>query len=511
MLKRVLNLPVFLNFTLLACALMFIPAIHALHLEDFFIARSFFYSGLLGLTIGTLIAVALMNREIHQNALQHLASLLAVFVVMPAILAVPFYEALRTTSFLNAYVEMVSSLTTTGATLFPEPGRLAPSLHLWRGIVGWSGGLLMWISAAAILAPLNLGGFEVTTSAEPGQGGLRRIDMRRASPGQRLIRTTNRLFPIYAGLTLTLWLCLLITGGAPLESLMAAMATLSTSGISNPGSIGTGLGGAAPTFGLQGEFLIFLFLFFALSRLTFSTDTITGNARVLHKDAEFRIGLLLIFGVPLLLFLRHWFGAFEVNEEENIDQGLRALWGGVFTAMSFLTTTGFVSSEWQSAQGWSGLATPGMILMGLALMGGGVATTAGGVKLLRVFTLYLNGLREMQKLIHPSSVSGRGAGDRRIRRQGAYTAWVFFMLFGLSLAFVTLAITAFGTSFSNALVISVAALTTTGPLLEVAGAEPIALATLADPAKLVFAAASVLGRLEMLAIISLMTPDLWRR
>ena len=69
----------------------------------------------------------------------------------------------------------------------------------------------------------------------------------------------------------------------------------------------------------------------------------------------------------------------------------------MFTVLSFLTTTGFVSSEWEAAQGWSGLATPGVILMGLALMGGGVATTAGGVKLLRVFTLYLNGLREMQK------------------------------------------------------------------------------------------------------------------
>ncbi|MEN8892042.1 TrkH family potassium uptake protein [Planktotalea arctica] len=505
MLARILDLPVFLIFVILACSAMFIPAIHALTQEEFHVARSFFYSGLLGLILCALIGIAMSGRATHNTALEHLLALLAVFVILPVVLAVPFYEALRTTSFVNAYFEMVSSLTTTGATMFPNPSRLPSSLHLWRGIVGWSGGLLMWIAAAAILAPLNLGGFEVTTSAEPGQGGLRRVDMRAASPGQRLIRTTKRLFPIYAGLTLTLWLCLIIAGNTPLNGLMHAMATLSTSGISAIGGI------EESTVGVPGEVLVFLFLLFALSRLTFSTDTITGRTRGLHEDAEFRIGLMLVVGVPMLLFMRHWLASFEVNEEENLRQALKALWGGMFTVLSFLTTTGFVSSEWEAAQGWSGLATPGMILMGLALMGGGVATTAGGVKLLRVFTLYLNGLREMQKLIHPSSVSGKGAHNRRVRRQGAYTAWIFFMLFALSLALVTLALTGFGASFSQALVMSVAALSTTGPLLDVAGAEPILLTDLSAAAKLCFAAATILGRLETLAIIALLTPELWRK
>ncbi|MGB7317316.1 MAG: potassium transporter TrkG, partial [Planktotalea sp.] len=438
MLARILDLPVFLIFVMLGCAAMYIPAAHALNGEAYHIARSFFYTGTLGLIVCALIGIAMSGRPTHNTALEHLLALLAFFVILPVILAIPFYEALRTTSFVNAYFEMVSSLTTTGATMFPDPSRLPASLHLWRGIVAWSGGLIMWIAAAAILAPLNLGGFEVTTSAEPGQGGLRRVDMRAASPGQRLIRTTVRLFPIYAGLTLTLWFCLIISGNDPLDGLMHAMATLSTSGV-------TAIGGLQEsTAGISSEFLIFVFLFFALSRLTFSTDTITGKTRGLHEDAEFRIGILLVIGVPLLLFIRHWLASFEVNEEENLLQGFKALWGGMFTVLSFLTTTGFVSSEWDAAQGWSGLATPGMILMGLALMGGGVATTAGGVKLLRVFTLYLNGLREMQKLIHPSSVSGNGAGDRRIRRQGAYTAWIFFMLFALSLALITLALTALG-------------------------------------------------------------------
>ena len=85
------------------------------------------------------------------------------------------------------------------------------------------------------------------------------------------------------------------------------------------------------------------------------------------------------------------------------------------------------------------------------------------------------------------------------------------MLFAMSLALVTLILTGFGTTFSDALVMSVAALSTTGPLLDVAGADPILLMDLSNGAKLCFAAATILGRLETLAIIALMTPELWRR
>ena len=178
--------------------------------------------------------------------------------------------------------------------------------------------------------------------------------------------------------------------------------------------------------------------------------------------------------------------------------------------MSFLTTTGFESVSWQAARNWSGLDTPGMILMGLAMMGGGVATTAGGVKLLRVYALYLNGRREMDRLSHPSSV-GRATGHgRRIRRKGAFVAWVFFMLFALTLALTSAVLAALGVEFENAIVLAVAALSTTGPLVTAAVDTPIALVELSAVGKLVFTAAMVLGRLELLAIIALINPVLWR-
>ncbi len=498
------SLPLFLLAFGIVSLSMLLPSVHALVSEEFAAARVFLYAGVLGLILFLMIAVAMAGRPVRQGPLQPLFSLFAVMVVMPVFLALPFYEALRNTTFFNAYVEMVSAVTTTGATLFDAPDRLSGPLHLWRAQVAWMGGFVMWTAAAAILAPLNLGGFEVTARAEPGQANVGLNQIRRADTRTRLVRTISALFPIYAGLTLLMWVLLQISGEDSLAALIHAMAVLSTSGISNIG------GAQNAQSGLTGEIVMILFMAFALSRLTFSGDTVTGSGQKLHNDPEIQLALALALCVPLLLFGRHWLGAFDVDQENNLTEGIRALWGSFFTVTSFLTTTGFVSSEWETAQNWSGLGTPGLILMGLALVGGGVATTAGGVKLLRVYALYRHGMREMEQLVHPSSVSGARGLGRRLQRQGAYIAWVFFMLFALSLAVFCLALAALGASFEEAMVVAVAGLTNTGPLLQTATESPIDLATFGEGVKVVFCAAMVVGRLETLAIIALLSPDLWR-
>ncbi len=149
--------------------------------------------------------------------------------------------------------------------------------------------------------------------------------------------------------------------------------------------------------------------------------------------------------------------------------------------------------------------------MGLALVGGGVATTAGGAKLMRVYALYLHGLREMEKLVHPSSVGGSGTDARHMRGRGAYMAWLFFMLMSMSVALVSALLTLTGQDFENAMALTIAALTTTGPIATSAMAEPISYGALSDTAKLVLAGAMILGRLETLAIIALFSPEIWRR
>lgn len=499
-----LRLPLFLLMFGIVSAAMLVPAVYGGVVRELATARAFLYSGLLGLILFGLIALAHAGRDPRHGTLGPLMSLFSAFVFLPLFLAVPFYEGLRTTTFLNAYVEMVSAMTTTGATLFDDPTRLNGPLHLWRALVGWMGGLLMWVSASAILAPLNLGGFEVTARAEPGRRAATDFGITAPEVRGRIAKVATVLLPIYTGLTLLLWILLWVGGDRSLVALCHAMSVMATSGISPVGGLTENGSGVA------GEIVMLLFMLFALSRLTFSTDTVTSDTGGLARDPEFRIGLALMIAVPLFLFLRHFLGAFDVSAEGDVVDAARALWGSAFTVLSFLTTTGFASGNWGAAQAWSGLDTPGLLLMGLALIGGGVATTAGGVKLLRVFALYQNGLREMERLVHPSSVSGGGTMGGRLQKQGAFIAWIFFMLFALTLALVTIALTASGVEFDTAIVMTVAGLSTTGPLLEYAGDAPIRLIEMSAAAKGIFAAAMVLGRLETLAIIALFTPDLWR-
>ena len=496
-----MRMPLFLLIWGIAAASMFVPASHALVLNNHPASRSFFYAGLLGLIAVTLIALAMGTRPARNGPVAQLLSLLGTFAVLPVFLAIPFHDALGTTSFLNAYMEMVSAITTTGAPVFEDPGRLIASLHLWRAQVGWMGGLVMWIAASAILAPLALGGFEVTASGEPGQSVAQgAMNTGPTSPAERLMRSAHVLFPVYTGLTLALTVMLLVAGDPPLVAVSHAMSVMATSGITPLAELG-----AAPS-GMAGEMILFCFLFFALSRLTFSADT--RQERGLFYDPEFRLGMIIVVAVPLAMFLRHWAASFEVGEEQNWIAGLRALWGGLFTAASFLTTTGFVSGDWATAQGWSGLPTPGIILMGLSLVGGGVATTAGGVKLLRVYALYLNGKREIERLVHPHSVGRAGPLGRRIRREGAFIAWVFFMFFALTLAAMTLILGAYGVDFERATVLTIATLSNTGPLIDTAAA--IDLSAIPWDARLILCGAMVLGRLELLAIIVMISPEIWR-
>ena len=502
---ELVQLPLFLLLFGVSAVSMLVPAIYAAAVRDNDAARAFLYPAILGGIVFLMIAVVLHGKPVRQGALGPLLSLFCAFIFLPVYFAIPFVEALTTTRFLNAYFEMVSSMTTTGATLFHEPGRLSGTLHLWRAQVGWMGGLLMWVAASAILAPLHLGGFEVTAQAEPGRrDGSLGNRLTPIDPRAKLLRSTFALFPIYAGLTLLLWLLLLFGGEVPLVALCHAMSVLATSGISPIGGV------QASPIGVTGEAVMLLFMLFALSRLTFSKDTVTATQGGLITDPEFRIGIFIVTLVPLLLFARHFLGAFDVSAMERPSDAAYALWGSIFTVMSFLTTTGFVSEHWAASQDWSGLNTPGLILMGLAIIGGGVATTAGGVKLLRVFALYQNGTRELERLVHPHSVSGAGAAGRRLQSNGAFIAWIFFMLLALSLAAITLLLTLTGSTFDQALVLAVASLSTTGPLTEFGADAPIRLIELSGMAKAILCGAMILGRLETLAIIALLTPDLWR-
>lgn len=497
--------PLFVLVLMIGALAMLIPAGHAARQGNTEVAVVFLQMSALVLAFCFIVGLSMMNRTPRNMARSNLVTLILCFTVLPAFLALPMAELVPSVSFFHAYFEMLSSLTTTGATLFDDPKRIAESLHLWRALVAWLGGFLIILAAMTIMEPLNIGGFELRSMMNENASKIGRRTGGSHDGGEKIIGFVKLLAPAYGLFTALLAGGLIFDGERVFIAVIHAMSVISTSGISPIGGL------EKANSGYLGEAFVALFLLVAISSKNMILMQSRANIASIPKDPEYRLMAIFVLGVPLILFFRHWFAALDVNAGQDLMAGIHAFWGALFTVLSFLTTTGFVSADWQASQSWSGLPTPGIILFGLAVMGGGIATTAGGVKLLRIYSLYKHGLREMERLVHPSSVGRSGLENRRFRRQGAEIAWIFLMIFLLGIALFTALLALTGINFAKSLSLAIAGLSNTGPILSVLGDPFASYAKLSDPALAILSAAMILGRLEALALIALFNPDYWRQ
>lgn len=538
------RLPVLVIAGLILAAAMLVPTAHAAATGAHLIATAFAESAGILLILGVIVALATAAAPEMAPTRGVLGTLIGVYAGLPLLAAIPFAAIMKDTGLFNAWWEMLSCMTTTGASLY-APEKLPPTLHLWRATVGWMGGMFILVAAIALMAPLRVGGFEIMDRSAGTDERFGRIDgparselrpgrdyaAHLSDPALRMIRWGQAIVPMYIGLTGALWLLLMTTGAQALDALIISMGTLSTSGIGPAGMVGGTSGGIAA------EIYIAMFMIPALTRRAWPGGGELKTSTRWQRDPELRMAAALVFLVTVTLFTRPFIGAFDQTVQPvatpapaadtligGLARAAAAAWGSAFTALSFLTTTGWTSSHWEGARAWAGLSAPGLMLAGLAIMGGGVATTAGGVKLLRVFALGMHARRELDKIVHPASIGGGGPIMRRLRGSGAYLAFVFFMVFALSIAVTIALVSLRPVAFETATILSVAALTNTGQLAEaiplipafqgsagIAGSPWAGWAGLAPATKAVLAAAMVAGRLEMLAIVALISPALWRR
>jgi len=495
------HLPLFFQVFGLACSLMIIIAVYGLLTDLFREARIFFYTGLTGFLILALVVLATSNRDLKETGVSQVFSLILSFLFLPLFLAVPTWIILHSTNLTDIYLDMVSVFTTTGLPVL-ENESLSKPIHLWRALVAWFGGGLIWIAAFVILLPANLGGFEVFSNKQGSLSSKRNLTLNERTI--TLVKVSQKLIPIYAALTIVLWGLLRGFGTDSYTSLIRALSVVSTSGISGPEKFG--LDGA----GFFGELVIILFLFLALSHSVLNSIYKRIRLKEFITDIEVRFGLLIVLAVTALLSFKQLNQANLYSSSIDTLEGIiKLIWGNFFTVFSFITTNGYVSSFWNYPISSSDTPHTLIILIGLCLFGGGVATTAGGIKLLRISILFSAFSNETGKLLYPSSVAKKSKLSKSLDIS-VFMAWIFFMLFIVSLATLTIILSMFGILFEEALLLIVSCLTTTGPLLQFGGIENSSIIELSLAPKIILILTMILGRLEILVALSLITFGIWQ-
>jgi hypothetical protein len=169
MLARLAELPLLVVLLGVSGRWRFLPALLCAGVDHEHAGRDFLYSALILLVGAVMLGIATAAYSPRAMSRSHLAALVLAYAC-PAVRHGPAHDRGRARHLdVNAWFEMISAFTTTGASVYP-PDRLPDAVHLWRATVGWFGGYLTHPGAYAILAPLNLGGAEVSSGRVPGRG-----------------------------------------------------------------------------------------------------------------------------------------------------------------------------------------------------------------------------------------------------------------------------------------------------------------------------------------------------
>ncbi|MAI15957.1 MAG: potassium transporter [Gammaproteobacteria bacterium] len=398
--------------------------------------------------------------------------------------AIPFWlgDALQL-SFTDAVFESISGLTTTGATTIVGLDQLPKSLLIYRQMLQWMGGMGIIVLAVAIYPMLGIGGIQLyrTESAGP---------MKDNKLTPRITETAKALWYLYIGLTAACALAYWYAGMSGFDAIAHSFSTVSIGGFStHDSSMGYFDSGAIETVAI---------IFMTLSGINFALHFLVWRRRnPLHyfQDVEVRVYLFVLALVATIVCAILWW------HPGSSDDALR---DGIFQAVSITTTTGFTTSNFAA---WPSVAP--ILLLFAAFAGGCAGSTAGGIKMIRVLMIYLQGMREVKRLIHPNGVFSIKLGRESVPDRRVDAVWSFFSVyvFFFLLSVCTLMIMSdmdFITAFSAV----GACLNNLGPGL---GDVAVNYNSITADVKWVLMFNMVLGRLEIFTLLVLLTPAYWRR
>jgi len=411
------------------------------------------------------------------------------WVLLPLFSTLPLMWALdsigRPINFTHAYFESVSGLTTTGATVLSKLDELPVSINVWRTFLQWLGGMGILVLAVAILPLLGVGGSQLFKAEVAGP-----IKDSRLTP--RVKETAKGLWGIYATFSAACFLAYWAGGMTAIDAMMHMFTTVSLGGLSSHDASfayfhSPLLEGVAVVFMLAAS-CNFALYFIAIRK---------GHWRGFWRDPELRATLLTLIGSGLLVAVVLW--------AKGVYGPLDALRYGVFHAISVGSTTGFSTVDYLA---WPVFAPLFMLLLS------SVATSAGsagcGIKMVRVLILVKQARREMTRLVHPRAVQPVTLGSMVVDHRVIFSVLAFMLVYGVTTISLSMLLVLTDLDPVTAFSAVLASVNCTGPGLGTVGPAGN-FSALTDFQVWVCTFAMVLGRLEMLSFIALLTPSFWRK
>ncbi|MBI4742975.1 MAG: TrkH family potassium uptake protein [Betaproteobacteria bacterium] len=408
------------------------------------------------------------------------------WVMMAAIATAPLMMTIPNLSFTDAFFETMSGLTTTGATVLTGLEHLPPAVNIWRHELNWLGGMGIIVLAVAILPLLGVGGMQLYKAETPGP-------MKDSKLTPRIASTAKALWLVYFGITAACTLSLKLVGMTWLDAICHAFAALSLGGFSTyDASVGQ--------FDSPAIEAVLIF-FMMLAGINFATHFVALRGRSLRAywgDAEAKAFVALIVSSTLVCTTYLW-------AMETYQEWLTALRHVAFNLVSIATDCGFASVDYDK---WPIFVPLWMLFLSCIAVSSG--STGGGIKMIRTLILSQQGLRELQKLIHPTVVNPIRVGGMPIPSSIAGAVLGFIFLYALTVGELTFFLVASGLDFISAFTAIIACINNAGPGLNVVGPAQNYQA-LSDFQTWICSLAMLAGRLEIFSLFVLFTPYFWRR
>jgi len=436
--------------------------------------------------LGVVLVVLFRPRVLSAGAAMAIGAL--GWFVLSLVGAIPFWLALDIT-YLDAFFETVSGFTTTGATILTGLQLLPKSLLLWRGMTQWIGGL--GIFTLFLFVVREGGRRHVLLAAEAHKARSERF-----SPG--VFTSLRILWTVYGGLTVACALILWGEGMTLFDAVVHAFTSLSTGGFSTYDDNIAHFAAAGIGHAVAIEYTILVFMLLGGTSFLVHWGVIRRRWRAVWRNTELRLWLILLLAASALVIVGDRGRIAEAGLHEYVRQSL-------FHVVSIATTTGYTIRE-LSSPWFSPLAAQVFFL--LMIIGGCVASTAGGLKVQRIavlgrlFRRQFRAASRSPREANPLTFDGRILGPMEVERTVAIAA-----VWAVSTAviwIVTLLLSDLGAWES--LSASASALGNVGP----SAVGTAAFMKLGPGVKVCYILAMVAGRLEILPFLLIFSRRVWR-